>query len=445
MQYFVLAIMFVVSCVYFLSDKVHVLPPLLAFVPEGLSAIVLLYVVIVGSASKFRNVRAQYWLVFGAVAAIMVCGIFANQVAPGPIFAGLRYYARAIPLFFLPAVYTFSEEQLRKQMRFLLLVCLVQFPLAVRERLMVISAGRWSGDSVVGSFEDSSVLSIVLICAFCVATAFLMRGRLSRGKYVFLFLALLIPTTINETKATLILLPIGLFITMLVASPPGRRLRVGVSALLLLTTFFSIFAPIYDYLERDNPYKTSIWDFFTDPDKFDKYVNRNADTGAKHAGRMDGIVVPLRHLERDPVQLALGVGIGNASHSSMGEHFTGAYYLVFEKFLLSSLTSFLLEIGLLGTALVCVLHWIVFRDALMVARTDDSLLGAFAAAWAGIVAMTIVTMPYKTTYVFPSLSYFFWYLSGVVAARRMVLAREPVPEPATATSGPGLATMRHST
>ena len=444
MQYLVLAILFVVSCVYYLTEKTHILPPQLAFLPEGLSALVVLYVIVAGAAKRFHNVRAQYWIVFGLIAVIIVCGIVSNQVAPGPVFAGLRYYARAIPLFFLPAVYAFTEENIRKQMRLLLLVCLVQFPLAVRERLVVMHSGRWSGDSVVGSFEDSSVLSIILICAACVATAMVMRGKLTRMKYLLLFFILLIPTTINETKATLILLPIGLVTTMLVASAPGRRLRVAVGAVTLLATFFAIFAPIYDYLERDNPYKVSIVNFFTEQEKFQHYVDQNADTGSKHVGRLDGITVPWRHLSRDPVQFAFGVGIGNASHSQMGEHFTGAYYLIFQKFLLSSLTSFMLEIGIFGTALVFVLYWMIFKDAVIVARSDETFMGPFAAAWTGIVAMTLFTLPYKTTYVFPSLSYFFWYLSGVVAARRMVLAQaaQPVRAP---TPAPSIATMGHST
>ena len=297
----------------------------------------------------------------------------------------------------------------------------------------MISAGRWSGDSVVGSFEDSSCLSIILISGVCVMTAMYIRGLLPRVKFMLLFFVTLIPTTINETKATLILLPIGLVTTMVVASPPSKRLRVAISACFLLVAFFAIFAPIYDYLERDNPYKVPVSTFFTDPDKFQSYVDRHAvDTGAKHAGRMDGVRIPFNNLMRDPVQSAFGVGIGNASHSTLGQQFTGAYNLIYEKFLLSSLTSFMLEIGMLGTGLVFVLYWLVFRDCLVVARCDGGLLGAFAAAWAGIAAMTVISMPYKTIHAFPSLSYFFWFYSGLVAARRMVLAREPAPDTGSA-------------
>jgi hypothetical protein len=432
MQYTFLALLLSIFSVIHFTEHPKVLPPQVAFVPEILAALVLLYVVIAGSRSRFQYVRGEYWLAFGGIAAVIICGIFANSVAPGPIFAGLRYYLRAMPLFFLPAVYVFSEKQIRQQLRWLTVICLIQLPLAVRERLHVIDQGRWSGDSVVGSVEDSSALSIILISAVCVLTAMAMRQQISRKMFFALFFILLFPTTINETKATLILLPIGLLITMLVSAPPHRRLRVFFAASALLMLFFAAFAPIYDYLERGNPYRIPITDFFMDPANLQRYLDNHADAGSAHVARMDGMKVPLQFLVKEPSQLAFGVGIGNASHSQLGEQFTGRYYLQFSKFLLSSMSSFLLELGLLGTGLVFVLYWLVFKDSLAVARIDRGMMGAIAAAWAGITAMTVIAMPYKTTYVFPSLSFLFWYLSGLIAARRMYLVRSRESEQAAA-------------
>jgi hypothetical protein len=432
MQYLVLAMLLSVFSVIHFTEHPKVLPPYFAFVPEILGALVLLYVVIAGSRSRFRYVRAEYWLAFGGIAAVIICGIFANAVGPGPIFAGIRYYLRAMPLFFLPAVYVFSEQQIRQQLRWLTVICLIQLPLAVRERLHVIDQGRWSGDSVVGTVEDSSALSIILISAVCVLTAMAMRQQISRKMFFILFFILLLPTTINETKATLILLPIGLLITALVSAPPHRRTRVLFLSSALLMVFFAIFAPIYDYLERSNPYRIPITEFFTDPQNFMRYLDNHADAGSTHVARMDGLKVPLQFLVKEPSHFAFGVGIGNASHSQLGEQFTGQYFLHFSKFLLSSMSSFLLEIGILGTGLVFVLYWLIFRDSLTVARVDRGMMGAIAAAWAGITAITVIAMPYKTTYVFPSLSFLFWYMSGMVAARRMYLARSHESEPAAA-------------
>jgi len=78
-----------------------------------------------------------------------------------------------------------------------------------------------------------------------------------------------------------------------------------------------------------------------------------------------------------------------------------------------------------------VLYWMIFRDSITVARTDDSLAGLLAIAWSGITLLVVVATPYKNMHNYVSLSYFFWYFSGLIAARRMRIAfaaksRQPV-------------------
>jgi hypothetical protein len=129
-----------------------------------------------------------------------------------------------------------------------------------------------------------------------------LRKRISKLAYFVLASLLLIPTTINETKGTLSLLPLGLFVTFLIGSPRCKRIQL------------------------------------------------------------------------DPVSLVFGLGIGNASRSSLGEQFTGRYAVRFEPFVITSAAAFLLEIVLLGTGLV-LLYWMIFRDALAVARLDNGIRG----------------------------------------------------------------------
>jgi hypothetical protein len=256
-------------------------------------------------------------------------------------------------------------------------------------------------------------------------TGMLLRQRVSKLMYFVLFFYLLAATSINETKGTLILLPIGLVATVLIGSPPAKRLRLAVLAVGLFAIFVVGFSVAYDYVQnvRTNHYYTSLSKFFLDEKQLDRYVDTHSGLGAtRQAGRVDAIVVPLRVLSRDPSQLAFGFGIGNASHSSLGPQFIGEHYPVFHSFLVSSFSVFLLEIGVLGTTLVFLLYWLIFRDAIALARVDDTLTGWIAVGWAGIVVLTVFATPYKTIHTFASLSYLFWYFSGLVAARRMRLA-----------------------
>ena len=58
---------------------------------------------------------------------------------------------------------------------------------------------------------------------------------------------------INETKATLVLLPIGLLVTFLCASRPGARIKQLGLVLGLTAVFLALFVPTYNKLnEKEN-------------------------------------------------------------------------------------------------------------------------------------------------------------------------------------------------
>jgi len=64
----------------------------------------------------------------------------------------------------------------------------------------------------------------------------------------------------------------------------------------------------------------------------------------------------------------------------------------------------------------------VFNDARAVAARDDGLFGAFVLGWAGVTATMTLSMVYKDPVAYGSLTYLYWYFSGVIAARRVRMA-----------------------
>jgi hypothetical protein len=420
MQYLTLLIILSVSLAQYLST-IHFAPALLKYLPEGLSALCCVIVLLAGPRDRFRLVAPRYWLAFFATAAVVSCGVLANHMAPGPLLEGLRFYLRAIPMFFLPAVFEVSEAKLRTQLRLVLAIALVQVPLSVYQRYTIFARGSTSGDDVYGTLMISSIMSIFLIGVICVAAALALRGRLSKAAFFCIFVLLVIPTTINETKGTIFLLPFGLLTTLLAGAPPRKRLRVGASAVLLLAVFAALFVPIYDFFAvANNPDPYTLESFFTNKKQVVGYLDRNADVGASGgAGRVDSVVVPLQLFSSDPVHLMFGVGIYNASSSGLGNNFTGEYYPLLGKYTTeTSGAAFLIETGILGLALALLLDWLVFRDAVFVARRDTSLFGALALGWLGIMVVIAIATFYKSLHYFESISYLFWYFAGVIAAQR---------------------------
>jgi hypothetical protein len=399
---------------------------LVKFIPEVLAIVASLAIVFEGVRRGFRFISPKYWIAFGLMAFIILCGILTNSVGSGPIFAGIRTYLRPIPMFLIPAVFTFTDKQIQTQLKLLLCVGLAQVPIASYQRYVIWSAGRFSGDDVRGTAADSGILSIVLICMVLVLIGCFMRKQISKTMFFALFFLLLLPTTINETKATVLLLPIGLLTTIVAGSPAGQRLKVFSLGLVLLGIFGSILIPVYDAMAEKNPYKQDrhLVDFFTDQEEMDKYMNgtKGAGLGTTHAVRRgEAIKVPAQYLAQDPVKLAFGLGIGNASHSNLGQQFQGDYYDLFQYFAVLSISTFMLELGLLGTAVVFVLYAMLFFDSIAVAKQDPGVTGALAIGWIGIMPVIAAATFYTAIHMFTILSFFFWYFAGVVAARRTQL------------------------
>jgi hypothetical protein len=410
-------------------SQIELLPRTARFMPEVLSALMALMVVVYGARNRFEFVRPAYWFVFGAIGVTMVCGAVANAVEAGPLIVGMRRYLRALPLFLLPAVYAFGERPIRNQLLLLLALCLPQLPIAFSQRMQTLAAGGYTGDATVGMLANSGFLTIFLVCAVCILTAAFLRKRIRMPLFVVLFLLLLTPTMINETKATIVLLPVGLMVTFLTASPRGARLRKLFGAVALLAVFGALFVPTYDYFIKlkGGP---GITEFFADREQVAAYMSKDAALGTRaveDVGRVDALVTPLKEMARDPTHLAFGVGVGNASELSGSSEFTGAYYRRFAPFLKSAASLFILEIGVLGLGLVLALYALVFRDARRVAETDDRTWGMLAAGWAGVTAVIFVATFYKNITASEAISYLFWYFSGVIAAHRVRAARLVVP------------------
>jgi hypothetical protein len=426
MQYFVLLII----CTVMLNDylvKLFDLPTVLHFVPEALSALVIVYVAAAGTRNRFALVQSKYWIAFGAFSVIILFGILNDPPGSGPMLSGMRFYLRAIPLFFLPAVLPISEAQLSRQLKWLLGLALLQLPISAYQRWIVLSEGRFTGDNVQGTMMDSGILSLFLISAVCVATGLLMRNRIGKLTYAVLFLLLLLPTTINETKATIVFLPLAMLVTVLFAARPGKRLRYAGVGVVALTAFGALFVPIYNMMEIHNPYKEErdILNFFTNQSQLSRYMSSNV-TGVgnvKDVRRGDAVAVPLQFLSSDPARLAFGLGLGSVSPSNFGKNFEGSYFQLFKQFLIMSLVFFLLELGVFGVLMIAVLFWMVFSDTLAVLREDDSLFGALAAGWTGVVAVFGLGIAYTLVHQFTSMTYLYWYFAGIICARRAWLAR----------------------
>jgi hypothetical protein len=255
---------------------------------------------------------------------------------------------------------------------------------------------------------------------------------------------LFLPTTINETKATLLLLPFALAVPALLIPGKAHLLRKLMPLFAVGVIGVTAFVFVYNYLIQYREYAGPISEYFSgDTLRYYLYTGA-ANQDEAYIGRFDSIEIALEHTSRDPLKLAFGYGAGNVSESFLPE-FAGRYWSYFLRFGVgeTQVTTFLWEIGVVGLLAYLYLFALVGRDALTLARSKDP------AAWLGqlwAVAVVIMTFAliYKAVFSMNDFGYLFWYFSGVVASRAVAVrqaARSRVhhapPSWRLATDGPG--------
>ncbi len=388
--------------------------------PEMLSAFVLVIVALRIGRRAPIVVSPKYLLFFVVFLLVIMAGVATNAVQPGAIFAGMLIYLRYIPFFLLPVVYDFSEEEIWGQIKLILGLSLLQFPIALFQRFVQFS-GEASGDRIVGTLGLSSNLSIVLISCAAVVMGFYLKKYLSINVFFLIMIMLLIPTMINETTVSLFLIPLALIAPALFIKGTAKLkylLQIGGIA----TVFLIIFVAVYNtYYTRWGGDVLSI----VTEGKMTEYVYKGADKdsrtgdGKEHSeiGRVDSMIMPFKLID-DPVKLLMGHGMGNVSDID-AKRLQGEYIAQYGVMAAGMTTvSYLIwEIGLFGLGLSLLLLLMLMRDAAVLGQSDDAF-GAIALGWTGVMIVMIIVLAYQNIIPVASVGMLMWYVSGIIASKR---------------------------
>jgi hypothetical protein len=384
------------------------LPRAVGWLPEIVSLLAAIVVIVRGIQTRFQDVDAKYLIVFGFMALHILAGVVLNQMSAGVLFSGMRIYLKSLPFFFLPLVVKLEDRDLKLQLLLIAGISLIQFPIAWGQQ----QVPGVTGDNVSGTLRISSFMSVFLCCTSAVAMSFYLKGRISLA-ILIAFLALTLPATmINETKGTMFLLPIALLapVIFLGKAPGTKRARQAALTFVLIGGFFAAFIPVYDHFiqERWEQQRWGILDFFQMEGRVEKYLIKDSELGSTKAGKIDALFLPFEAASHDPTQLVFGLGIANVSASSLGPGFEGDYFRKYGQLMGPTTALFLWEIGLIGTALAFLILYMIFRDA-RVAREAEGVTGALALAWIAVTGIMFIAWFYKKTVGSDALSYLFWF------------------------------------
>jgi hypothetical protein len=438
LPYLVYLIVFFVPFLVRERGGLGLLPGPTVLMYELIAGLIFVCALIYGGFHKTLNISPKYIFLFIVICLHFLAGAILNSMDPATVLAGLRTNLKYVPLFLLPLVYAYSDKELTGQLKFLVALALLQFPLAIIQFFIL----GWSEDVIAGTLVIGSILSIFLVSCITVLTAFYFREKISGKTFIVLAFILFIPTTLNESKGTILLLIFGLMIIFLGANLKRSQLVMATSVFAIMLAAFTV---IYNMHFDSVQGKGGLISFYTsdherglirylysgdsveiDPETVLEPPSTlpgalpSLDPHDYRTRRIDSIILPLRALSDDPARLFIGVGIGNAS-KSIGRQFSGEYSFLEEyRILGSALSRLLWEIGILGVFLYLLFFIFIYMDARRLSHVGD-ISGALALGWTGVVGVIVLSLPYKNIIIFEAVSAIFWYLSGYIVARTYVL------------------------
>ncbi|MEQ8857284.1 MAG: hypothetical protein RIC56_01430 [Pseudomonadales bacterium] len=394
-------------------ERLGVAGKLIKLLPDALSGVVLICVALELARRKLLYVPPRYLAVGLLLVLHLAIGAIVSDVSPDTAVAGIRSYLKYLPLFLLPLVVPPSDREIRLCLMFILGLLLIQVPISVLQRLISTDL---SGDVVRGTMSSGAVMSIVLISAIGVLFAFHLRGSLSRAVLLTLVGLLFIPTMINETKGTVILLPFGILPVAMMHADPGKRLRRVAGLLGVCVLLLGAFTVVYNQMYSDRG--QGIVEFFLEGGASTN-VYKQKDIGeGKGVGRIDSIMFAYEEFRGDPMKLIFGLGIGNVSDSLIPGEYVEEY--ADHGVNTTTYSALIWEVGILGIVLSLVLLSFIARDSATL-RVEHGPAGSLGLGWIAVCLVVFVSMLYKDLLHQNVVGYVFFYLAGVVVSRRVLM------------------------
>lgn len=433
----VLWINLLVTYTIHLFVAMKILPSVALNITDALAILLFLCFIIELLRNGGARLPVKYVVFAGVLLALIGISALANGQSTGSMLLGLKTYFPLIPFFILPFACRFEFEDIKPFLIGFLVIAVLQFPLAFYQRFVLFREFMHTGDYIVGTLGLSSYLSIFLLCIIAVLMGFYLKGRLSLPKLLVLILVLMAPTTVNETKGTMFLLPIALAGPAVFLAIIEKRilhlLPVAGFLGLAFAGFIAIFNMIdiagekgglserdlmsYTFMARDIEIRAS-----DSPVIGKREVNRIRDIG-----RGDAMLYAFKVVGQDPFTLMIGKGLGNMTDTGIdllkGDYDKYAHLLPMYT-VVSVLTW---EVGIIGLMMAFWINYAVFKDTWAVAKSEGPDAD-FAIGWAAVIIMLTLSMFYKDIIWGAVLGSFYWFFCGYFCARR-VRGAQVVPEP----------------
>lgn len=418
------------KAVYFILIYLLTTPTMLyhGYIPNALGwitevmAIVFIPVILVCLAVNKKFYAPYHYLVMVSLSLFIVAISFLyNQSEASALILGLRHHFKWLPFFLLPIVYNFTEKDIRK---ILWLVCaffIIQAPLSFLQ-CFVWYVSR-SGDDVRGTLGTSAVLSVMLISGIAIVYSLFLTKHIKLRLFITLAGIFLIPTMLNETKGSFILLPLAIIISTLLFGDKNifHKFKKIISSCMILGIFLFLFINAYRFIysDRQGADVTELYQREMEGGGYLYYGEEKAMVRigkGLEIGRLDSIMFAIKNISKDPGTFFFGIGVGNAIPTKLSFLKTGNNEVSMYEPAKTTISNVIWEMGFAGLILYLGLLVIMFKD-IFVMRGQRDFVRVFCLGWCSVIGVRLLTLFYINVLYMNAYDQIFWLLSGIVLSK----------------------------
>jgi CRISPR/Cas system-associated protein endoribonuclease Cas2 len=322
------------------------------------------------------------------------------------MFSGMRIYLRYIPFFLLPTVWTIDEKELKRFLKFILVLAFLQFPVVVYQRFFKYSSSL-SGDPMGGTLGEntSGVLSVLLLLVLSFYIILYLKEHINFIQFIIGASILIMPTTMNETKITFVLLPVAFILPLFFGGVDKKKLGKVITIFIYASLAFIILRVIYDHFIIKR-WGYGITDFLIDQKRLKAYIDF----------RLEPILKTIKIAVEDSFFFIFGVGAGNAS-TSFTTMMSGAYVDEFARIgkIPLGITVLIWELGFFGVMTLSLFLFFLFIDAFRLSKLGRNFTQTLGLSMTIIIPIYSVTVLYFDLVQVLVLNCLFWLLCGFIA------------------------------
>ena len=330
-----------------------------------------------------------------------------NFESPVVVMLGFRKFFKYILLFYILINLDLEEKFYRKMLKMLMIIAIIQIPVAIIEWLIV-----GVGDNVVGTLGANATGLMGIFMAF-IACLFL-GFYLHEGKVfnIVFIVSLFVPVVLGSGRFGFIAIPSAVLFSLLTIKQWDVRkfIRIVCATVIVVVAIWGAI----DSHDRVSERGQILGHFTSLEDMFD-YTTGYAKGGILN--RTEAVIFANGLISQNPSSFILGFGPGSASPSFIG--FAGDLEKKYSDLRIwgVQLSWTLLEYGFLGLILFIGLFIVLFRfNSKFYLRIDDNFWKAIAFGYNGLVFVMIISISYMTCWVSDVLAFTFWFLSAAIVS-----------------------------